>query len=502
MDNIREIILGFSESDRKELRLFLMRKRLDSTRKDVELFDELSREELREKKMDKLVGTVSFHSNRKRIMRGIAEFIAVKQLTDIAGINGNLFVNLSLSRFLFEKKFFDTAWKYVLKTEKHALEAEEFDFLISVYSLMMEYSHTSDVYTLEELISRQNISKRLADEENRMVQAMAFIRRKTEEIKRSGEIEGFSSYVESILEEFELDQAMLSRPSLIYRLVEIVRATYLTTRNLTNFEGLLLEQFEHFEKVSNEGKHHTFYRMSFLYMIAHMYYHNRKFSECSHYLEILGSLLNSNDDKYKQQFLARYLSLKCTLLSYSGSNEMAISEMNKFLDDKKIKWVSSDLFNLQLNLSFYYFIQKDFKKANRIFIQWGIHSDSYYEKRMGQEWILRAKMIRSIIQYELGKDDLALAGIRQIEKDHALLLEQAQYLKAKNFLKILYRYMSDPYALNFSEFHSQALKELFVLPAGTEESKAIAFYCYLKSKLLHRDYYEVLLEEVLTKRDD
>lgn len=496
MNQVQEILASFTAKDRNEFRAFLARKRNTKGRKDVDLLRKLSPDRYSEKALESQKGKDAYHSLRKRLMGQIAEFIVLKQMNEDLSETGVLLGWISLSRYLFDKGMHVQGWKYILRAEKLALETERYDILQSVYLLMTEYIHTQTTYNPEEIFLRQRECRKLSEQDERLSQATALIRTEMNKIKVSSDITNFPAFVEHTIRRFELDDVLLSRPLHMFRLIEIVRSTYLAARDLTNFEPLILEHYQRFEKVSENKRHHHFYRLQFLYMIAHALYHNRKFAMCGQYLSVMEHEMKRFGGHFEKQFKAKYLSLLCSMWSFSGKNKNSIEVMEQVLAQKSNKFSLSDFLNLKLNLAFYYFMSDEFKKANRIFVDFGQHSHLYYEKKMGQEWTLRMRMIHLIIQYELGNEDISLSMIRSLEKDFEDMLNQKQYLKAKSFLQFLRVYMKDPYSISFPEFHEKALVELFVVPAGTEESKAIAFYCWLKSKLLQRNYYEVFLEEV------
>ncbi|MFN3341721.1 MAG: hypothetical protein ACK40M_03430 [Flavobacteriales bacterium] len=498
MDKFKEIISTFSDKDMREFRYFLVRHRPKSERKDLELLQELAEGEV----VNDRKGKDDYHSLRKRLMRQLSEFVVLKQLQDDVTETSSVLGWVSMARYLFEKRMNATAWKYLLRAEKSAIASERYDLLNSVYLLMLENAHTSSHYSIEALINQMEDCKIRADEDERLLKATAMIRRRMEEAKLSGNIYGLSDFVEATLDRFQLGSAIMNRPIHLFRIMEIIRSTYLAVRDLSNFESLVLEQYTVFSKAAGDSPHYQHFRLNFIYMIAHVLYHNRKYIDSDQWLEKLEAEMKKNSGRHERQFAARLVSMRSSIYSFTGRNDEAIAILEGVLEDGTRKFDFEDILNLKLNLVFCFFLKGEFRKANRVFVHFGQHSDSFLQKKMGQEWLLRSRMIQLIVQYELGNEDISLTLIRSLERDHAAFLDQPQYKKAKNYLQFLKNYMKDPFAISFSDFHQKALQELFVLPAGTEESKAIAFYCWLKAKLIGRDYYSVLLEEVAAKPDE
>lgn len=503
MDNIKEIISTLSNSDRNEFRKFLARQKKFTNRKDLELFDQLSSEKeisLPTRKKSGKLKADAYHALRKRLAEQLADFIVLKNIEEDVSGRGKVMGMISLCRYLFNVEMPDTAWKYLRKAEKYAEEVSNYELLISVYLLMAENAHLNPDLSLKHLEIKIAKCRRQLEEDGKLTIATAVIRKKLEETKHSVKLNEFPDFVEQTLTRFGLTNTILEKPAHLYRLLEIVRSTYLAMRNLKNFEPFMMEQFQKYEKNSKPEKQNHFYHLNMLYMVAHVLYRTRKFNQSKKYLNQLQQSLNLYNKQFFAHFYPKYISLISSIESLSGKNEIAIQLHEETLKQKKWRINTSDELNMQLNLSFFYFNAGDYKKANRIFVNMD-HSDKWYEKKMGKEWVIRKELIRVTVQYELGNEDISMAIIKSIRKEYSDLLKHPHYAKADNFIKFIELYIRDPYSVTFKEFRQKAEKELFDIPVEAEESKAIAFYCWLKSKLTGKNYYETLLEEVKAGSD-
>ncbi|MFZ5553189.1 MAG: hypothetical protein ACOZCO_08750 [Bacteroidota bacterium] len=503
MDNIKEIISTLSNADRNEFRKFLARQKKFSNRKDLELFDLLSSGKEFQKPTRKKTGkheADAYHALRKRLAEQLADFIVLKNIEEDVSGRGKITGMISLCRYLFNVEMPDTAWKYLRKAEHLAEEVSNHELLISIYLLMAEQSHLNAELSLKQLEAKIAISRRQLEEEGKLTLATAVIRKKLEETKHSVKLSEFPGFVEQTLTRFGLSDAILENPAHLYRLLEIVRSTYLALRNLKNFEPFMMEQFLKYEKNIKPEKQNHFYHLQMLYMVAHVLYRTRKFSQSKKYLTEMHRSLSKYNKQFSGHFYPKYISLISSIESLSGKNDIAIQLHEEFLKQRKFRINTSDELNMQLNLAFFYFNAGEYKKANRIFVNMD-HSDNWYEKKMGKEWVIRKELIRVTVQYELGHEDISLSILKNLKKEYSELLRHPQYAKAANFMNFIELFINDPYALSFKEFRKKAEKDLFDVPVEAEESKAIAFYCWLKSKLTGKNYYETLLEEVKASSD-
>ncbi len=153
------------------------------------------------------------------------------------------------------------------------------------------------------------------------------------------------------------------------------------------------------------------------------------------------------------------------------------------------------LLNARINLAFCYFQRGDYARANRLMLQMG-HSDRWNTKKMGREWTLKKNLSEIIIQYELGNVDLVLNKVRSIERNFDGLLRSPVYANVRTYLQFIRQLTDRPGAAADKAFSTKVDRAFRFLPVEQEDLQAMSFYAWLKSKMLKRDYYPVLLELV------
>ena len=496
---IEEITDTFSAKEKNEFRYFLLRQKYSKGRKDLQLYDMICNRPGGKAGRRSEITADAYHGQRKRLLKYLSDFILVKEKQEDITNAGNISGWINLSKYFFRHGLTNAAWKFLVKAEKAGWEAEQYELLGSVYLLMIEHFQAGGTIELEEIIRMQKKAKLYAEENERIIISTALIKKRLDESKSNLGLTDFPSYVEATLEKYNLGQVLLNRPAHLIHLLEIVRNSYLAMRQLKNFEPFILEHYSRFSRSVARSKHHHEYALRFLYMIAHVMFRNRKFSQAKKYLDQLSVKMEDHNRIYYRQFYTKYISLLSSIKSFSGENDSAIMLHEKCLGDKKMKLSIREELNFRLNLVFFYFNASQFRKASAVFLKMN-HSDQFYIKQMGKEWVMRKKLIQLILHYELGHEDISLRIINQIGKEFSDLFALPQYVKAKNFVHLIRNYINDPYSLNFKEFRSIAGKELFLSDPDEEESKAIAFYSWLKSKITGKEYYSTLLEEIKLTR--
>ncbi len=149
---------------------------------------------------------------------------------------------------------------------------------------------------------------------------------------------------------------------------------------------------------------------------------------------------------------------------------------------------------MQLNLATYYFNARRFKEANAMLHK--MPTDDKLKEIKGKEFSLKKNMIEMIVQFELGKDDIAEKMNKRIIKSNEILWKSPLYSLTWQYMKFVGEIIKDSSIVDSPQFHKRIHEARQNSTIENEDLQAIAFYCWIKSKMTHRDYYEVLLERL------
>ena len=505
MDDLKTTLDTLSDDDKRELAVFIQREKKKKHRKDLELCQLLqhkkaySPEQLIRRLYPDDPNPVAYYALRKRLMRHITNFILLKRTEQDITASSPIMGMLSLAHYLFDVRADKLAWTYLRKAEKLAETNEQFELLNMVYNLQIEKADSDFADSLDLIISKRNENKVAADEEERANIANSIINHRLQAVRRQGSDLHFDNIIQEVLQEYNLAEAVNKRPSLLYKLLSIARSAVLARKDFLSFEPYIISQY--LEVVQKHGfrKAHQFYKASLLYMIAHVLYRNKKFSESVQYLGLLHDCISGEGKSHYPSFYPRYTFLMVANLVFLSRLEEANEWMENLLYKKAVTLGARDLLTAQLGLSFNYFTQGAFSKANKV-LQSISHSDKWCEGKMGREWVLKKNLGELIIQYELGNDDLVLNKIRAIERSFSELLQEPAYRNVKSFIQLLKHMVDQPDDVNRPEFIQSVENTLEFTSFENTDIQAMSFYAWIKSKMLRRPYYEVLLELTQNKQ--
>ncbi|MGV3539974.1 MAG: hypothetical protein ACO1OQ_09195 [Rufibacter sp.] len=499
MDDHKTTIDTFTPDDVKEFSFFIQRQKKKKVRKDYELFKLLLQKKKHKPQelIDRLypgeANSMAYYALRKRLMQHVTDFIVLKRMAEDPTAGSSVMGLLSLARYLFDNGADRLAWNMLRKAEKMAQQNEQFDLLNAVYYLQIEKADSLFADDLEEIIAKRNQNKLIADEDERANIASSLISQRLGKARQAGKFLDFETTIQEVLETYGLTGAVSRRPSLLYKLMQIARSAVLARKDFYSFEPYIIEQYQTVLNASGFSKAHQFHKISLLYMIAHVLYRNRKFKQSNQYLEEMQAALQGEGANCYAAFYPRYVFLKSANDAFLRNLSQAIHTMEDLVQTKANLLQPRDTLTARLGLSFLYFAQGAYQKANNALVYMN-HSDKWCEKIMGREWVLKKKLGELIIQYEFGNLDLALGQIEQFERKNKDVLDQPMYQNAIAFLQLLKHLFLQPDQASRKAFLQQVESLLEFKPTEQEDLPSMSFYAWLKSKMVNRNYYDVLVE--------
>jgi len=498
MDRLNLLVKTMNTSEIKHFRTFIHSQRKLDKRKDLELFDLLTKDPQPDNLELQLYGKENkeaYHAVRKRLLNKLSDYIVVTRIEEDYTAASSVMGHISLSEYLFERGMDQLAWSYLKNGEKIAKANEQYALLNTIYLLQIKQAEFAD--DLNEIIEKKSSVKLLADEDERATIAYSLIRKELKNVVVEGKEVDFSGIIKLVLTSYNLTNAALTRPKILYNILSISRSEILAKKDFYTFEPYLIEQYETAKEKYGFSKNSHFYKLSILYMIVHVLYRNRKFELATDYLDEMNVDLYAFNETQLRLFYPRYVLLNAAVKCYQGKLDEAIEILENELKEEEASpyFTEKDLIKLKINLGLYKFFKKDFGFALRVNSALD-HSDKWFEKNLGKEWNYKKGIMEAIAQVESGNLEIALNRIRSIERSYSQLFSNPLHQRTKTFLSLMKKYIQDPHTFSWEEQGISVEKTLTTVPSEQEDLQAMTFYAWLKSKLIKRDFYNVLLEMV------
>ncbi|MCT4581804.1 MAG: hypothetical protein N4A35_10330 [Flavobacteriales bacterium] len=485
---IEKIFNTLSKSEKKEFLLFLDRKKRKANRKDIQVCEALINNV-----KPKIEKANNYHAIRNRIKKELILFTYLKQVETDTTKESEILNEINLCRFLFNNQLEKEAWSYLAKVEKKAVEIKNYKNLYAIYILMLEFSHTNHTINLNALIAKKNAIKVNLDQEELLIDTLAIARKRLQLFKTTVATQSLASLIEEIQEDININHpSFYQHPKQVCNYLELVRGSLLYNRDIRKLEPIALNLYRTTQQQNSFTIHTLEYQLRILYILSHSLYRNQKLKESLVYINELESALKAYNLAQYKFYFAKTIALKSSIFFLSNQLNNAIQIIEDYLETTP-KISNVDELNLKLNLLTYYSYHKAYKKANKFFIQMH-HSDGWYKKIMGQEWVFKKNSIEMLLQLEMGKDDIALNRINSIIKNNTELVELPQYKDIIYFLKLFKKYIEDPTSVQEKNLLTISKKSNVV--SVDNEIKKTAFYSWFLAKVKQQDPYLFLLNTI------
>ncbi|MFN0033390.1 MAG: hypothetical protein ACKVOR_14605 [Flavobacteriales bacterium] len=497
MDFLERTIEYLSAEEQGEFRLFLIGQR--ESRKDLKLFDILATgHDHKPAEMVKALGTTNlnaYHTLRKRLMKGLYEFMVLRQLQADATRASSVTGFVSMSQFMLQKNVADVAAYFIKKAETTATQNKQYDLLDTIYHLQIAYADKLQT-NLDEAIGKWQQNTVRYQTQQRLSIAYSLIKQQLAEARKQGTMLDVEEVTATVFRDFKLTTEDANTPEFMYKIASMARSAVVSAKDYHRFEPFVVRIYSRLKKAGLFTRNDAEFEMGFIYMLAHVYYRNKKFDAALEQIAELEKVILQKDHRLSELY-SKYIALKAAITCFNGDNEASIVILNNALNDKTLRISSTERLNMELNLAVYYFQSSEYKKANKTLLDIA-HTDRWLEEKMGKEWRFKKNMIEVIVQIELGHEDIALSKITSIEKHFAQFFKQPAYARAKFFLTFIKKIINDPQIVTTKAFAEQVKAARLALPGEREDLQAITFFAWLKSKMLKRNYYQTLVEVIRT----
>ncbi len=495
MELIEQHLVTFSPKDFTDFK-----KQHESTSQsklELRLFELLAEQsgESHEQLSSRLYGAPNlggYYNVRKRLYKKIIQYIRSIEVIEDTTFNGLVLEYLILANRMIRYKNAAATLYYLKLAEKKARSNGQLAMLDQILFLMVKHADWLKLPLSPILEKWEKNAKALATFRKLEI-TLSRVRIALDESKLSGIPMDADKVIADVFAQFKITAKVETNPLFMLRLASIVRSAYISVKDYKRIEPFIEKSYNCLKKAGAFTEFHRHCEFEFTLMLAHTYYRNFKFKEAQ---ALIGQMeiLMQQDKSVAVGHLQRFISLRAGIASYSGDNISAIIQIEKALKGKVARLDPSEHQNMVLNLAVYYFNAKQFKESNNMLYQ--LPGDEELQSSKGGEWILKKNLIEMIVQYELGNKDIALSTLRRIKKVHARLMKQPLHYLTPAFLKFTAKLIADRHIVNNPSFLSEIQAVLKSAPDKREDIQAVSFLSWLKSKILHRDYHELLVERV------
>ena len=127
-----------------------------------------------------------------------------------------------------------------------------------------------------------------------------------------------------------------------------------------------------------------------------------------------------------------------------------------------------------------------------------IHTDSWYEKKVGLLWTIRKNLMEILIHAQFENIDFALTRIKSFKRRYKSYLESVKETKVIDYVVLVEKYVQQPTVLENKTFQEKIEK----LQNLTDQDVFLMSYIgWLKSLHTQKTPYEITLEMIKNKSE-
>lgn len=430
----------------------------------------------------------AYHSSRKRLVKKLIDFIYVDELQNNDSDKSVVDSYLIFAKYLFFQNAEKSAWSYLLKAESLALKEELYQEINNVYVLQIELSNSEFSPNLDNIITKYQSNKKLQQLDEKLTIGTKIIEVELNKIILSGENKQFDQVLTKVDEQLKLNNDAITNPKFAYHFLTISRNVAKAQKAYHQFTPFALKTYKKLKTNNSFKSTHIFYQLSILYMINHTLLRTRNFKELKNYITEFELILNNSNNTLKKVFEARLILIKAAYQALTNNLEHAIETTNK----EYSSFSTLDNIAKHLNLGLYHFMNNNLSDALKTNHKFG-HSEKWLEKKLGLEWVMKKQLMEIIIHYDLENTDLCESLLRSFEYRFKSLLHLEKYNMVKPYIGFIKS------KLNYKDINIEAIhKSLVIVPKEEEDLQAMMFYCWLKSKVEKKEYYQTILDTMNT----
>lgn len=492
MNDLNHIVSTFSTENQQRFIAFLEKKNKRKDTKNIELFKLLTKNEFDSKTLcTHIYGSYkkdAYHALRMRLYNSIIDFTANLSLEEESSINMKVIKHLMASRTFLQLKNYKAAYKILDKAEAIADTHLLYPYLNEIYHTKIQYAHTNPSLDIDLLVDKfkKNKKKHLIEDQLNIV--IAKIKQNLNNINYKNDIVDFETLVSNTLKKYNIETDNLSFKAL-YQLIDIVSLSAFITKDYLKIEPFILNSYQSILNHKHKDTQ-TYYHIQILYYIANTYFRNKKFEDSMHYLSLMHQQMYLNQKKHLNAFKLKYHLLLSLNFNFTNQQDRAIETLLSFI---KIKHVDSEaLLDIHLSLTMFYFQKDEFKKAHTLLSKLH-HSDKWYSKKIGVEWVINKNLMEILLHIELKNIDLVESKLLSFKRAHFKYLKDIQQDRVITYLGIIETYFKKPEIVNSLDFKHTIETSFEWTPSKREDIFVMSFFAWLKSKMKNQNLYTTTL---------
>lgn len=494
------VIQSFSKEELREFKYFLARRNSHvHARQDLKVVDQL-----RAKAGVKPANVQAYRQTKNRLKAQLEYFIELESIrrNPISRIRNMV----DVAGYLIGKNLYDHAWDYLMKAERMAIQAEEYELLNYIYHVQIMYSHNIAVpsprtFSVPKLLEKRNNNLSFARTDGNANAAYASLIHEMRELFSKHLSADIDQLVNRILSEYDLKGVMYDQVRIYCKIVIIVSRALREKRDYHNMKIYAINSYKLIEKRKMLDKVPLDFMMDLLDAIGVAALRSKDYKSTEKYQDIYtkyAKKFRQQADEHSYYDFIPYIGdadlYMCTdRLPEARSTLLAVHRRYaNYKDSIRI------YFLLRINLLAMHFKCCEYKTCIRIYHEIMSQNEKKIlnERGFRLELMLYTEIYGAIFYYEQDDAEHAAYLLGKIRKKYAEALKSPDSKREKLFIRIMEKMIGNANYVSGNSFaadHKKFVKMKEFVPGDYEY---ISLNAWLTSKLSGKSYYACFLSIV------
>ena len=498
MDNLSELISLLNNEDINEFIKHLKQNNKRNDTKNLQLLKLIKTDDINSiKKIYKdKKNNDAYHALRKRLQDSLLLFLSNKTFRNNANETNEALKLLVVGKFLYENNLEKIAYKCLIKAETKAIKLEQFSLLNEIYSTRLLYNHLHPKENFEELSAKFIFNQEQLNNEAKLTIAYAQLRKELEKIIYKGEIIDLKTLLQSTMNQYNISHDSIVTYKSLVQILNIANEYAAIHQNYKLVESYIESTYNFLENQSQNSEHHLYYHIQILYYLANFSFRNLNFEQSFSYLNDMHNLMEKQNKLYYSAFYQKHQLILALNFHFTNHSEKALEIIENAIKTSSKKVDLSIINDLQAACAMFLGQKKD-KNALKI-ISKLLHTDGWYEKRIGMLWTIRKNVMEILIHAQFENVDFALTRIKSFKRRYKTYLENVNEKKVIDYVVLVEKYLLKPSILinkSFEEILDKLEKE------SNRDVFVLSYISWLKSLNSSKSPYEITLEMIKNKSE-
>lgn len=498
MDNLSELISLMNNVDINDFIKHLKQNNKRNDTKNIQLLKLIKTDDINNiKKLYKdKKNNDAYHALRKRLQDSLLLFLSNKTFQNNTNETNEALKLLVVGRLLYENNLETIAYKCLVKAEIKAIKLEQFSLLNEIYSTRLLYNHLHPKENFDELSAKFIFNQEQLNNEAKLTIAYAQLRKELEKIIYKGEIIDLKTLLQSTMNQYNISlDSILTYKSLV-QILDIANEYAAIHQNYKLVKSYIESTYNFLEKQSQNSEHHLYYHIQILYYLANFSFRNLNFTQSFSYLHDMHNLMEKQNRLYYSTFYQKHQLLLALNYHFIDHSDNAINIIENALNTSSKKIDLSITNDLQATYTMF-LGQKQNKFALKE-ISKLLHTDNWYEKKVGQLWTIRKNLMEILIHAQFENVDFALTRIKSFKRRYKTYLESVNETKVIDYILLVEKYIQQPTILKNKTFQEKIEN---LQNSIDRDVFLISYIGWLKSLNSKKTPYETTLEMIKNKSE-